>query len=158
VEIPITEETNDNIVAFWVPRRPFKAGESRSFVYELRTFGGHLPEERLATVHRTRNGWGAIPGAKDKPKRDLRQFIVDFRGGELRGLDGSQPLEADITASTGRVQNVTVERLPGEEDWRVAFKLSPDGEKPVDMRMFLSLRGQRVSETWSYVWRPELVR
>jgi len=31
----------------------------------------------------------------------------------------------------------------------------PDGDKPADMRMFLTLNGQRVSETWSYAYYPK---
>jgi periplasmic glucans biosynthesis protein len=155
VEIPTPDETNDNIVAFWVPDEPFKAGQERSFDYQVRASGSELTPAHLATVRRTRIGWGAIPGARNKPPRSLRQFTVDFQGGELETLDESQPMEAKLDSSSGEVMDLIVQRLPQGHGWRVAFKLRPEQGQPADMRMFLVLRGQRLSETWNYVWRPD---
>lgn len=157
VEIPSGEETNDNVVAFWTPEKPFRAGQQRTYQYRLRTFGARLETEHLAAVRRTRIGWAAIPGSKDKPPRDVRQFIVDFGGGELESLEGSRPVEVDLSTTGGETRDATVQRLPGAEGWRAAFKLAPHGEKAVDMRMFLSLDGRRLTETWNYVWNPDLV-
>ncbi len=158
VEIPAKDETDDNIVAFWNPEKPFKAGEERTFHYRLTTFGSHRPEESLATVRRTRIGWGGIPGAPHQPPPRVRQFVVDFHGGVLDGLDGSQPLKAHLTVSKGKSRDITVERLPGDQGWRAAFKLDPDHDNPADMSLFLTLRGRRVTETWSYVWSPSAIK
>lgn len=155
VEIPTPDETNDNIVAFWVPDEPFEAGQERSFEYQLRASGSELTPAHLATVQRTRIGWGAIPGARQKPPRSLRQFKVDFLGGELDALDPSQPVEPKLTVSSGEVTDLIVQHLPQGRGWRVAFKLRPEQGTPVDMRLFLKLRGQRLSETWNYVWTPD---
>jgi glucans biosynthesis protein len=156
VEIPSEDESNDNIAAFWVPEKPFRAGDSREFRYRLETFGAGKTPDSLAVVKRTRIGWGATPGASDKPPRSLRQFVVDFEGGPLRDLLAEQPVEAALTANNGKTRNVTVERMPGgEAGWRVAFKLSPETEsEAVDLRLNLTLRGKRISETWNYVWNP----
>ncbi|MCS4504049.1 glucan biosynthesis protein [Arhodomonas aquaeolei] len=154
VELPSDEEVNDNIVAFWSPKDPFEAGESLTLSYELRSLEGAPPGHDLARAVRTRIGHAAIPGTKDKPPKSLRQFIVDFAGGELDGLAGSQPVTAELSQSTGVTQDVTVHRLP-DGHWRASFRLAPDGEKPSDLRLFLQLRGERVSETWNYVWDPD---
>jgi glucans biosynthesis protein len=154
IEIPSGEETNDNIVAFWKPDQPFKAGEDRGFEYRLLAFGGNRNTEH-AVVTRTRIGWGAIPGQEKKPPRSFRQFIVDFTGGELQDLDGSQPVEPQLSTTSGDLSDITIQRLPGGHGWRVAFKLMPEEEKPADMRLFLNLRDRRLSETWTYVWHPE---
>jgi periplasmic glucans biosynthesis protein len=37
----------------------------------------------------------------------------------------------------------------------VTFKLAPDSDASVDMRLSLVLRGQRLSEVWNYVWSPQ---
>lgn len=157
VEIPTDSEINDNIVAYWVPEQPFRAGEQRHYYYRLTTFGARLDRQTLAQVERTRHGWGAIPGQDDPPPRSLRQFIVDFDGGELGTLDASQPVEAVLSSSTGTLSDRLVQRLP-DGGWRVAFRLMPDGIEAADMRLFLSLRGRRLSETWSQVWYPADVR
>lgn len=158
IEIPSREETNDNIVAFWVPTKPFKAGQKRVFEYRLRTFDGALDSQHGATVKRTRVGWGAIPGSEKKPSRSLRQFIVDFSGGDLRELDRSQPVKPELSTTSGELRDVEATRLPGDQGWRVAFKLKPREAQPADMRLFLTLRGRRLSETWNYVWRPEIIQ
>ena len=155
VEIPSDSEANDNIVAFWVPDEPFRAGDERTVRYRLETFGAGRGPDDLARVQRTRNGWGATPGSSEQPPRTLRQFAVDFRGGALADLRADQPVSAALTARNGETRNVTVERLPGDAGWRVAFKLAPQSTAPVDMRLHLRLRGRRLSETWNSVWDPQ---
>ncbi|PZN34564.1 MAG: glucan biosynthesis protein D [Proteobacteria bacterium] len=155
VEIPTDSETNDNIVAYWVPDEPFTRGDVRQFRYRLSTYGSLLPQQEVAHVVRTRIGWGAVPGAPNPPPRSVRQFVVDFAGGELSGLDESRPVEARLDAAGGEAYDVLVHRLPEGQGWRVAFKLRPEGDTPSDMRLFLELDGRRLSETWSYVWYPE---
>jgi glucans biosynthesis protein len=152
VEIPSNDEINDNIVAFWVPDRPFKAGEERTFSYRLQTSWSGTPGGQVASVQRTRIGWGAIPGTRRKPPRTLRQFTVDFAGEELRRLDPSQPVKPELTTSAGEIRDLTTQHLP-DGGWRVAFKLASPEDRPADMRLFLKLRDRRLSETWSYVWQ-----
>jgi glucans biosynthesis protein len=158
VEIPTDAETNDNIVTYWVPAEPVKANQALTFRYRLHTFDERLPLQNLAQVVATRIGWAALPGQKDPPPRSKRQFIVDFRGGPLDGLPSELPLVPELSLNGGTATDVIVSRLPGTSTWRVFFKLSPESEAPVDMRLFLSLRDQRLSEVWNYVWSPEAVR
>jgi len=157
VEIPANDESNDNVVAFWVPDDPVKANQALTLGYRLTTLSAGVDAEDVAKVVRTRIGWGAIPGTKDKPPRSLRQFVVDFRGGALEGLDGSQPVKPNLEMNAGKPTDMTVEPLPDSDGWRVAFKLKPDGEKPSDMRLYLTLRDERISETWSYLWDPKAI-
>lgn len=158
VEIPTDTEVNDNIVAYWVPDQPFKAGESRHYSYRLRTFDQHLAEQGGARVLRTRIGWGAVPGQSNPPPRSKRQFIVDFNGGELENLSADVPLEAELQKNSGTITDLMVMRLPDQKTWRVSFKLEPEGNNLVDMRMFIKLRDQRLTEVWSYVWYPDAIQ
>lgn len=158
IEIPSKDETNDNIVAFWVPEKPFKSGEERVFKYQLRATEATPISEDLARVRRTRIGWGGNVGSKDQSPPALRKFIVDFYGGELTGLNASQPVEPELTISSGKVQDLMVQYVPEEQSWRVAFKLMPEGDKAVDMRLFIKLWDKQISETWNYVWSPDSIR
>lgn len=158
VEIPTSDETNDNIVAFWVDDRPLKAGQSRRFDYQLRTFESLPNPDGLARVKGTRNGWGWVPGSPEKPARSVRQFVVDFHGGELTRQSGDQPVRADLSVERGEARTLTVAKIPDTGLWRVAFKLHPgDLDQKVNMRLFLELRGRRISETWNYLWDPAAV-
>lgn len=158
VEIPSQEETNDNIAAFWVPDEQLKAGQERVFKYRIEVFGAGREAHKPAVVERTRIGWGAIPGSDRKPPKSVRQFVVDFSGGELKDLQKSQPVEAELSTSQGVVKDITVTRLPADHGWRVAFKLHPREGQPADMRLYLTLRDRRLSETWNYVWHPVMMQ
>ena len=54
-----------------------------------------------------------------------RRVLVDFAGGDLDGLNGAQPVRAEVKANGGDVDAVTVEQIPGTGTWRVAFRLTP---------------------------------
>ncbi len=158
VEIPTDTETNDNIVAYWVPEKPLKAGESVQYDYNLRTFESRLAKESLAKVERTHIGWAALPGQDNPPPKAERQFVIDFNDGELSNLKPGLKLKAEINASSGKIYDVNVMPLPQQGHWRVAFKLAPQENKPADMRLFLTLHNQRISEVWNYVWLPNAIQ
>lgn len=152
-EIPSDEEIHDNIVAFWTPDQPFKAGESRTFSYRLRALSApSLTARQLGYVERTQEGWGAVPGTKEKPPHSLRHFVVDFTDGDLAMLSAAQPITAELAVSKGKVSDLVVQKLPGSKGWRASFRLTPDGPEPIDMRLFLALYKKRLTETWNYVW------
>ncbi|WP_245791827.1 glucan biosynthesis protein [Modicisalibacter ilicicola] len=158
VEIPVESEVHDNIVAYWVPDSAFRAGDARRYQYRVTSHGDGVPEHRLGRVVRTRQGWGAVPGEPDPPEHSLRRFIVDFRGGEaLSSLAGSQPVEAKLTVARGEISELRVKQLPDGETWRATFKLAPKGEESADMQLQLMLRGRLLTETWSYIWNPNVL-
>ncbi|MDQ9091979.1 glucan biosynthesis protein G [Pseudoalteromonas haloplanktis] len=154
VEIPTDTETNDNIVSYWVPKQPLKAGETLSYSYKLSTFNTALASQNKARVLRTRIGSAALPGEKNPPPKSHRQFTVDFTGDTINSLSANIKLLANLTLNSGKTSDKTVQQLPNNQGWRVAFKIAPEGDKPVDMRLSLTLRDKEVSEVWSYVWYP----
>jgi glucans biosynthesis protein len=157
IEIPVREEFHDNIVAFWVSDQPLKVGESRTFAYRLRaSVAPTLNREPLGYVERTRSGRDVVPGpgTKEKLPQSLRRFIVEFAGGDLAMLAAAQPVKAELSVSAGEVSDLTVQKLPESGGWRVSFRLAPSETNPVDMRLFLTLRDKRLTETWNYVWSP----
>ena len=157
VEIPNNSETNDNIVAYWVSAKTMQAGDTATYKYRLRSFGRRLPENFGAKVIRTRIGWGANQGQTNPPPLSKRKFVIDFRGGELNSLSAHLPVIAEIQNSAGIISELTVRQLPDGYTWRVSFKLEPEDDKAADMRLFLKLRDQRLSEVWSFVWYPDSI-
>ncbi len=155
VEIPSDSEANDNIVAYWVPEQPMKAGDAREYIYRLTSFNAELPEQNLAKVFRTRTGWGAVAAQGSPPPKSKRQFAIDFQGGELDKLPADANVEADLGKNSGTFTDLHVSRLPDGKTFRASFKLEPDGNNVVDMRVFLKLKTKRLSEVWSYVWYPD---
>jgi glucans biosynthesis protein len=153
LEIPTPSEFNDNVVAYWLPDQPFRAGDERTYRYTLRTFDRRLDAQTLAQVDRSRIGWDALPGQANAAPEDQRRFVIDFEGGELVTLEDS--VTAFLVASSGEVTDPVVQPLPSGSGYRATFSLRPAGNEPADLQLFLEVPGRRVSETWSYLWVPE---
>ena len=158
VEIPSDSEANDNIVAYWVPDQALKAGETREFKYTLRTLDGQVPEQTVAKVLRSRTGWGAVAAAGENTPKSKRQFAIDFRGGELDKLPANAVVEADLGKNSGAFTDLHVSKLPDGKTYRASFKVQPDGNNVVDMRLFIKSNNKRLSEVWSYVWYPDNIQ
>ena len=155
VEIPTNSETNDNIVAYWAPDQPFLAGESRRYRYRLTTFDRRLDAQSLMQVERARFGWDALPGESDPPPRSHRRFVIDFGGPAMPALEDAGLVAAVLETSSGQTSSPSVQLLPDGAGWRASFDLIPDGERPADMRLFLTADGAKLTETWTYVWYPD---
>jgi len=154
VQIPSMEEVNDNIVAFWVFDNPFASDKSMRLSYRLTSLNNVDEANHLAKVMRTRTGWGGVPGAKPPMPKSVRRFMIDFKGGDLATLHDEQPVKPEIQTTKGKIDDVVVHKLPGQDIWRLSFRLQGVEEQPADMRIFLTLRGQRLTETWSYLYEP----
>lgn len=155
VEIPTDSEINDNIVLYWSPEAPFRAGEARRYQYRLSTFGGRLARQDVGWVVRTRSGPGAIAGMDDPPLPSVRRFFVDFRGGGLDGLEDDAAVMPSLRTSTGEIHDLQVVPLPDGRTWRASFKLTPDGRAAADMQLYLEHNERPLTEVWTYVWYPD---
>jgi glucans biosynthesis protein len=152
VELPTPDETNDNIVAFWVPEKLPTPGTPIEFQYNLRWFlestGGKRPPAGYTVATRL--------GRSKTHETDLQRFWVDFDGPYLRSSPSTQPIEAIVTVGEGaKLVHQNVEKNLFNSTWRVAFALKPDDSgKPVELRCFLKRGNHILTETWSYLWTP----
>ena len=163
LEFQVDSEFADNVAAYWVPEEPLTAGAARRYRYRLSTFDARLPAQTLAQVERTSIGRDALPGQQDPPPASRRRFVVDFgplpaAAADPGGVGEPPPVEAVLDAAFGQVSDLVVQTLPEARGWRAAFRLVPDGREPAALRLYLHRGGQRVSETWDYVWHPDHVR
>ena len=150
VEIPSDEEIHDNIVAFWVPDAPVQPQKPMAFSYLLSSYTGTTqwpPGGKVIATHFSRvvSGTSVVQG--------MRRVVVDFAGGDLDSLAGSQPIQAQASASGGEIDDVSVERLGANGAWRVSMRMK-SSDKPVDLRCYLTLYGEALTETWTYLWAP----
>lgn len=155
VEIPSDLEVNDNIVAFWVPKEPVKAGDAREFSYRMRW--GDLPPsdlQDLAWVHETRTGHGGNAGSSDKP--DTRKFVVDFRGGLLSRLpDDTGELLPVVSVANGTAEVTTLSKVRGTDIWRLVVDVASEPGAVVELSAHIAGFGRKLSEIWLFQWvRP----
>lgn len=157
VEIPTSDEIHDNIVAYWVPKQPMKRGDRLALSYRLywRNDEPH-PPENLARVISTRTGAGGVPGRPSSSDSRKRKFVIDFAGGPMTKMAPRFDITPVITLSQGVVDNAYVIKVVGTDNWRAVFDVHTTSSEPVDMRCFLQLGGETLTETWLYQHLPEI--
>ena len=156
VEIPTKSEIHDNIVAFWTPEKPFKAGESLYFAYELKTVEQNPFVSELASVVRTRQGKAVLPGDefKDDALSTTRQFSVDFSAPSDTAFD-NKSMKLVVQGTNGTISQQRLYPVADGQEWRATFFVKPKEKQTVDMRAYIEKDGKRVSEVWNYVYQPK---
>jgi len=154
VEIPTDEEIHDNIVAYWVPEAPVQPKKAIPFSY-------------LLYAHSHSNHWP--PGGRVVGTRTGGILAGPQRSGLAGGCGGWWSISPAATSMTSTQRNrcrhrsrptVVKSKMLRCRDcrsrlaWRVAFKLKPGSDKPVDLRCYLTLYGEALTETWTYLWKP----
>jgi glucans biosynthesis protein len=152
VQIPTPDETNDNIVAFWVPDTPARTGTPFEFSYRLlwqKDMEIHPP---MAWVTQTRRGHAYRSKADDSI-----DFMVDFEGPALKRLATGAKTDAIVTVdANGKVLETNA--FPNAETggWRMTIRMRRlDDKKPVELRAYLRSDNQVLTETWSYILPAE---
>jgi glucans biosynthesis protein len=151
VQIPSPDETNDNIVAYWVPETPAQAGKQMDVEYSLRWQMKFSTQPPLARVAQTRRGRGWT-----RESDGSLRFLIDFEGPNLERLLPDTRLVAGIwTNDNGELLERSTTRMAGGR-WRVMLRVRRNDEsKPVEMRAVLRNGDDSVSETWAYILPPE---
>ncbi len=157
VSLPTADETNDNIVAYWVPARLPSPGQPLDFRYRLHWQGDAWQHPPNAWAVQTRAGRSfATPGPGE------HQFTLDFAGPALDALPADVAPTAVVSADTnGDVLEARAYRLPGDiqpatQDeaarWRMNLRVRQhDPAQPVELRAFLQHQQHALTETWTYV-------
>jgi glucans biosynthesis protein len=154
VEIPTVDETFDNIVAFWNPAEKPQPGQELLFGYRLYWCRYNPVRCKLAQVVATRQGIGGVVGQK-RPYFSWR-FVVDFAGGDFSLLGSDPHVIPVISATRGQIEITSARPLNPIQGWRAMFDLKPTDEstEPINLRLFLALNGQPLTETWLYQYTP----
>lgn len=151
MEIPATNEINDNTVALWEPARSPQPGDRVEFSYRQHWTMNEDPSAADGHVVATRTGvhdWQA----------EQRTIVIEFVGNAL-----NQQSEIPITpliqavgpnAEKLKIQGISVQPLP-EARWRIAFQVAPATPDlkladigPVELRCCLKRGENFLTETW----------
>jgi glucans biosynthesis protein len=151
VQIPTPDETNDNIVAYWVPDSPPPPKQPLDFEYRLVFQRDNETRPPLSWVVQTRRGHGYVRKADDS-----LHYVLDFEGPALKKLPADAAVEAVFTVDgNAELLESNAYRNEVTGGWRATVRLRRlDEKKPVEMRAFLRYNNMTMSETWSYVLPP----
>jgi glucans biosynthesis protein len=151
VQIPVPNETNDNIVAYWVPDN--LPQPKKPYDFEYRLLWEKNPDTRppLAWVAQTRRG----RGYGRNPDNSI-EFNVDFEGPALKKLTATAMVEASIAIdANGEILEHRTYRNEVTGGWRLTLRFRRlDDSKPVELRGSLRRESETLSETWSYILPP----
>ncbi|MDB5736378.1 MAG: glucan biosynthesis protein [Sphingomonas bacterium] len=147
VELPTDTETNDNIVAFWMPAAPARAGNHYDLAYRLRWIAG---EPLPAGPGRVVDQWRGIGGRPGQPlNAAATKLVIDFVGPMLAGLDRSSGVTPDLDVTRGKAADVAAYPVVGQVNrWRLMADITPSGHDPVDVRAVLRKGGMPISEVF----------
>lgn len=145
------DETNDNVVAYWVPQRLPAPGEALALGYTMRWQGNAWQRPPAGWVQQTRAG-----RSHAEPKPGELQFNIDFAGATLEALPDDAPPSAAVTAGdNARVLLANVYRHPLTKGWRMTLKIERlDPQRPVELRAYLQRGAEVLTETWTYALPP----
>lgn len=148
-EIPTTSEYEDNIVAFWTPAAAATAGSRYSFDYRMRWIGN---EPEALPVARTVDCWtgeGGRPG--QPPSQAVTKVVADFAGERFNGLTYKSPVKPVVSVTNGKLVNSGTFPVDGTHNrWRLILDIERDNGEPTDIRAFLSLNQEALTETFVY--------
>ena len=143
MEIPSRKETNDNIVAYWMPRGMPGVGEPYDVAYRMSFQSDEPIAPPAGRGTATRIGLG--------DKEDLKRIVIDFEGQKIRALAESAPVKAVISVGPdGQLIQQSVFRNAVTGGWRLSFQVRRPKGKPLELRAFLQNGGDTLTETWSY--------
>lgn len=158
LQIPTTNEYNDNINVYWVPEKAPEAGDKLNFSYTMSWCQAKIKNPPMGYVTDTR----IVRGDHDKNRM---RFFVDFRGNNLADLPAEKVLTADISVSKGYkiIENQVFKNVV-TGGWRLVFLLEIDksllkdmipGKKPpAELRAALKDNLVPITETWTYTLIP----
>lgn len=151
VEIPSDLEANDNIVAYWIPEAPAKAGDAREFAYRLHWGDlAHDAGEPLAYVFETRSGHGGFAGVE--AKQGTRKFVVDYKGGLIAAMEPDAEIQPVVSIANGEITGTVLEKIAGTDIWRLVIDISAAEGAVVELAAHLAGFDRRLTENWLYQW------
>ncbi len=159
VEIPTPDETNDNIVAYWVPKTELKAGETLNFSYRLHSLMTLDAQTQRHPGGRVINTYVKKPVVHEAPEAtdpSVRRFLIDFAGGDV-GYYAKAPADVVVvpSASSGTILRSFVVENPQIQGFRAIFDFKPAPNINADLRAFLKTKDRALTETWTFPWRHE---
>lgn len=152
VEIPSPDETNDNMVAYWVPDAPPPPKSPLDLEYRILWQKDPSTRPPSSWVTQTLRGRGYT-----RNDDGSLGFVIDFDGPALRKLPADAEVEGVVTIdSNGEIREAITRHNDATGGWRLVLRVARnDTEKPLEMRAYLRTRTTTVSETWSYVLPSE---
>jgi periplasmic glucans biosynthesis protein len=156
VELPTSDESNDNIVAAFVPKRAIEPGAPFGFGYRIsaKSLDTRLsPNGFVLNTYRTQ---AKALGAAEPAPPNAARFIIDFANGDLAYFR-ADPGQVEVVASAanGRVLRTFVVPNGHTGGFRAGIDVQVDAGQSADLCVFLRAGTRTLTETWTFPWKPD---
>jgi len=143
VEIPAGDEFMDNVVAFWRPDAPLRAGGEYAFSYDLAWTDAPPVAGALRAFRQSRSG-------REHHRPGHRRYVIDVEGPP----DGLVP-DLSVAGAGAAVTGLAMHGLPDGGGTRVTFLLAPGAAQAAELRLVLrDAAGRAASPVWLHRWTP----
>lgn len=155
-EMASPDETNDNMVAFWMPDQQPAPGKVMKYDYNIH-FSSHedrLRSDKLGYVKKTMRTPGYFYQKNLIRKKDgTTSYLIDFAGNALKDLPKDADIKSQISVdSNAQLISHELQYNPVTGGRRLDLRIRViDPTKPVEMRANLTKDGKPLTETWSYL-------
>ena len=148
-EIPTRREVEDNIVAFWMPEAPARAGRTFELSYRLNWIA---EEPQPLGVARAVDTWTGVAGRPGQdPIPGARRIVIDFEGPNLRPLTRASGVEAVVSVVRGRAIHTAAYPVVGQAGrWRLVVDVQLPVGQSTDFRAYLRQSSDALTETFIY--------
>ena len=152
VQLPVADEHNDNIVAYWVPDRQPRPNEMLPYGYRVLWQKDQESRPPVGWVRETRRGRGGV-----RSRDGTVMLHVDFDGPTLTRMPAHATPDAVLSVdANGEVLEQYLIRNEATGGWRFVVRVRRvDAGQPVELRAHLKRGNAAVSETWSYILPPD---
>jgi glucans biosynthesis protein len=148
-ELPTRGETDDNVVAFWAPAGPARAGNRYAADYRLHWIGDEPQSAAVAHVVDCWRGVAGRPGTDPIP--GATRLVADFTGPSLAGLDRSSGVEPVVSLSGAKpISSVAYPVVGTQNRWRLIVDIPYKSGETRDLRAYLRRGGTALAETLLY--------
>ena len=156
VEIPTADETNDNVVAFFVSAKPVEAGQTLTWRYRVRALLDGSKLSPGGTVLNTYRSRARALGSTETPAPGATRFMIDFTGGDLEYyLSAPDQVQVVPTTTAGSILRTFIVPNTKTLGFRAGIDVQvPPGQETV-LRAFLRAGPRALTETWTFPWRSE---
>lgn len=140
VEIPVDNEFNDNIVAFWRPEAPLEPSD-KGYEFSYRLHWCDAPPDMVPIGRVSALRSGAYVNDTEE-----RVIVIDY----YKETAWSEGLFVDARANGAVLGNVVLRHLPDGKHIRVSFKHDPSDADVTEFNVTLMTDKGPESESWLY--------
>lgn len=156
IEIPTSDETNDNIVAFFVSDKPLEAGQSLNYSYRITSTLKEIelhPGAKAVNSFKTK---ASALGSSEVTAKNTVRFIVDFAGGDLEFyLKNPELVQIVPSVDNGKIIRTFLVPNKPLKGFRAGIDIEGIAGKTANLRAFLKAGESALSETWTMPWQVE---